>query len=54
MAIDWFDFSKRLRRFLYNAASLSSGSSVMGWVIIEECNHWKVVLVRKPFGRPSF
>ena len=38
---DWWDISKRLRRFLITSPC------VYGYKWIEECGHWKVLIVKK-------
>jgi len=37
---NWWNMSKRLRRFLFHS------QSVFGYKWIEECGHWKVLVVR--------
>ena len=41
MLYDWWDLSKRLRRFLY------SSPSIYGFKCVQECGNWKILIIRK-------
>jgi hypothetical protein len=41
MMRDWFDMSRRLRRYLYYSPT------VYGYKWIAQCGHWTVLIVRK-------